>query len=75
MIIILLEIPRFILIFTLSCFKHTWERYLYLIGYSLSFLPLSSILFIYIVPSPKHNKQLKLFITKLLKFFPFERLK
>ena len=68
--IILLQIPRFVLTFTLSCFKHRWQRYVHLFGYLLSFLPLSAILFIYILPSPKHYQEFKA-VCKRISYFRF----
>ena len=65
MINVLLEIPRFISTFTLSCIEHAWQRYLYLAGYLLSFVPLSSILFIYIITSPKHHQELQITIKNI----------
>ncbi len=55
-IIIILEISRFVLTFVLACIEHTWQRYMYLTGYIISFLPLTGILFIYVIPSPKYKK-------------------
>jgi len=63
-IIIILEIPRFILTFALSCIEHPWQRYMYLTGYLISFLPLTGILFIYIIPSPKYKESLRTIMKK-----------
>jgi hypothetical protein len=63
-IILILEIPRFVLTFTLACIDHPWQRYVYLTGYLISFLPLTGVLFIYILPSPKYKKQLQTFVKK-----------
>ncbi len=64
--IIVLEIPRFIIIFTLACIEYDWQRYLHLTGYLLSLVPFITILFIYIVPSPKYKKQLKVLLKKIV---------
>jgi len=48
-VILILEIPRFVLIFTLACIKYPWERYTHLAGYITSFLPLLGVAFIYIL--------------------------
>lgn len=32
-VILILEIPRFVLTFTLACIDHDWQRYVYLVGY------------------------------------------
>jgi hypothetical protein len=63
-VILVLEIPRFILTFTLACIDHPWQRYVYLTGYLISFLPLTGVLFIYILPSPKYKKQLQTVVKK-----------
>jgi hypothetical protein len=63
-IILILEIPRFVLTFTLACIDHAWQRYAYLIGYLISFLPLTGVLFIYILPSPKYREELKTIVKK-----------
>jgi hypothetical protein len=60
-VILILEIPRFVLTFTLACIDHAWQRYVHLAGYLISFLPLTGVLFIYILPSPKYKKQLQTF--------------
>ncbi|CAF1580370.1 unnamed protein product [Adineta ricciae] len=58
-VISILEIPRLILTFVLSCIQYKWQRYIYLISYIISFLPLTAILFIYVMPSPKYSKEFK----------------
>ena len=65
-IIIVLEIPRFIFTFSLSCIQYPWQRYAYLIGYLISFLPLTGILFIYIIPAPKYQKDFRRIIKKII---------
>ena len=65
-IIIILEIPRFVFTFALSCIEHTWQRYAYLTAYLMSFLPLTGILFIYIIPSPKYREQLRTIMKRKL---------
>jgi hypothetical protein len=65
MIIIILEIPRFVLTFALACIEQTWQRYVYLTGYLISFLPLTGILFIYVIPSPKYKEQLRKIMKKI----------
>jgi hypothetical protein len=63
-VILFLEISRFVLTFTLACIEHAGQRYVYLIGYLISFFPLTAVLFIYILPSPKYKKQLQIFVKK-----------
>ncbi len=63
-VILIFAIPRFMFTFILACIEYPWQRYVHLIAYLISFLPLTSILFIYILPSPKYKKQLQTFIKK-----------
>ena len=65
--IIILEIPRIVLTLTLACIDHPWQRYVYLIGYLISFLPLAGIVLIYVVPSPKYRKQFKIVVTRIFR--------
>ena len=65
-VILTLQIPRFVFTFTLACIKYPWQRYAHLISYFISFLPLTAILFIYIIPSPKYKQQLQVFVKKIL---------
>ena len=69
LIVIILEIPRFVSTFALSCIERTWQRYVYLTGYLISFLPLTGILFIYVRPSPKYKKQLQTIMKNKLCLF------
>lgn len=72
-IIIILEIPWFVLIFVLVCIRHDWQRYVYLIGYLISFLPLIGIVFIYIKPSPKYRTQYQSIMTNKFRIPFFKR--
>ena len=73
MTVIVLEIPRFILTFTLACIDQTWQKYIYLFGYLVSFLPLAGLVFIYVMPSPKYKRQFKIIGGKLLRLFRVKR--
>jgi len=64
MIIIILEIPRFLFTFILACIEYPWQRYTYLTAYFISFLPLMGIFFIYIMPSPKYKKEYQRIMKK-----------
>ena len=66
-VILILEFPRFVLTFTLACIDHAWQRYVYLIGYLISFLPLTGVLFIYILPSPKYREELQNSVKKIFR--------
>ncbi len=69
-VIIISEVSRFILTFTLACMRHSRQRYMYLAGYLISYLLLIAILFIYIISSPKYKNQLGAAIKALrLPFF------
>ena len=61
----MMEIPRLILTFTLACIDKTWQRYVYLI----SFLPLTGVVFIYVLPSPKYRKQFQIIGRKICCLF------
>jgi len=63
-VILIMEIPRFIFTFILACIEYPWQRYVHLVGFFISFLPLTGVLFIYILPSPKYKKQLQIIIKK-----------
>jgi hypothetical protein len=71
-VIIILEIPHFVLTFTLACIEHAWQRYVYLAGYLISYLPLTGVLFIYILPSPKYKKQLQTVVKKTFRMSLFK---
>jgi hypothetical protein len=72
LVILIFEIPRFVFTFTLACIEHSWQRYVQLAGYFISFLPLTGILFIYILPSPKYKKQLQTFAKKTFRISLFK---
>ena len=73
MSVIILEIPRLVLTFTLACIDKNWHRYMYLLGYLISFLPLVGLVFIYIIPSPKYNQQFKTIVGKLSSLYRVRR--
>jgi hypothetical protein len=72
LVILILEIPRFVFTFTLACIEHPWQRYVHLASYLISFLPLTGVLFIYILPSPKYKKQLQAFVKKRFRISLFK---
>jgi uncharacterized membrane protein len=72
-IILILEIPRFVFTFTLACIEHPWQRYVHLVSYLISYLTLTGVLFIYILPSPKYKKQLQIFVKKTFCVSLFKR--
>jgi len=72
LVILILEIPRFIFTFTLACIEYPWQRYVHLIGYLISFLPLASVLFIYILPSPKYKQELQAILKKRFRLSLFK---
>ena len=72
-VITVTEIPRFILTFTLACIDYKWKRYVYLIGYLISFLPLAGVTFIYVIPSPKYRKQFRVVVRKAYCIVPFKK--
>lgn len=58
-LIILLEIPRCIVTFFCACMVHQWHRSILVIVHLISFLPLTTLLFIFILPSPKYKQHLQ----------------
>jgi hypothetical protein len=54
--IICLSLPRLIVSFAFACVKHSWQQYLYLAGYLISFIPLTGTIFIFVLPSPIYRK-------------------
>ena len=58
-LIILLEIPRCVVTLFYACITHQWHRSILLIVNLISFLPLTTLLFIFILPSPKYKQHLQ----------------
>ena len=54
--IICLSLPRLIVSFAFACIRHSWQQYLYLAGYLVSFIPLTGTIFIFVLPSPIYRK-------------------
>jgi hypothetical protein len=54
--IICLSLPRLIVSFAFACIRHSWQQYLYLAGYLVSFIPLTGTIFIFVLPSPIYQK-------------------
>lgn len=59
LLIVILEMPRCLVTFFYACIIHRWHRPILLSVHLLSFLPLTALLFIYILPSPKYNQSLR----------------
>ena len=56
LIIVCLLLPRLIVSFALMCVKHSWQNYLYLTGYIISFGPSMGTIFIFVLPSPTYRQ-------------------
>jgi hypothetical protein len=54
--IVCLLLPRLIVSFAFACVRHSWQQYLYLAGYLVSFIPLTGTIFIFVLPSPIYRK-------------------
>ncbi|UJR23203.1 hypothetical protein I4U23_026222 [Adineta vaga] len=54
-ILVLLNTPRFILTFSLTCIEHKWQNTAYITAYLLSLIPMMMNLFIFVLPSPKYR--------------------
>ena len=59
LLVTVVEIPRLVLTFTNGCAQEEWHQTAYLVGYLASYLPLTAVLFIYILPSPKYRTQFR----------------
>jgi hypothetical protein len=46
------SLPLLIVSFAFPCVRHSWQQYLYLAGYLVSFIPLMETIFIFVLPSP-----------------------
>jgi hypothetical protein len=67
-ILVLLNTPRFISIFYLTCIQLKWQNTVYNISYLLSLIPLLTNIFIFVLPSPKYRPELFNFIQCIVKY-------
>ena len=57
-LIALFSLPRLIFTFAFTCIQATWQKDIFLAGYFISFVPLTSTLFIFVFPSPAYQEEL-----------------
>ncbi len=67
-ILVLLNTPRFIFTFYLTCIKLQWQNTAYSIAYFLSLIPLMTNLLIFVLPSPKYRPEFLDFIQRVAKY-------
>lgn len=61
--IVIFSLIRLIFLFTLTCIKYQWQKYLYLIAYFISFLPFVATFPIFILPAKIYKTEFKNVIT------------
>lgn len=66
-VLIILAVPRLIITFFTSCMETAHERWLYLLGYFLSFIPTTLIFIIFVLPSKKNKKEFQTNFQELLR--------
>ncbi|CAF1256734.1 unnamed protein product [Rotaria sordida] len=67
-ILVLLNTPRFIFTFYLTCIKLQWQNTAYITAYFLSLVPLMFNLFIFVLPSPKYRPEFFSLIQRVIKY-------
>jgi hypothetical protein len=58
-ILVILALPRIILIFVSGCMKSARDPWLFLIGYFISFVPVSFMFVVFVWPSKKYKNEFK----------------
>ncbi|CAF1102858.1 unnamed protein product [Rotaria sp. Silwood1] len=67
-ILVLLNTPRLIFTFYLTCIKLQWQNTVYIIAYFLSLVPLMTNLFIFVLPSPKYRPEFFSLVQRIIKY-------
>jgi len=67
-LLVLLNTPRFIFTFYLTCIKQQWQNTAYITAYFLSLIPFMTNLLIFILPSPKYRPEFFGFIHRMMKY-------
>ncbi|CAF2569210.1 unnamed protein product [Rotaria sp. Silwood2] len=65
-VLVILALPRLILLFVSKCMKSTYDSWLFLVGYFISFIPSMLTAMLFIVPSKFYKKQLQQTLTVYL---------
>lgn len=68
-VLLILASPRLIITLGSLCIDTTWRNYIFLAGYIISFIPFMTTLFIFIIPSPVYQDELKLCLSRIRRFF------
>jgi hypothetical protein len=67
-ILVLLNTPRFIFTFYLTCIELQWQNTAYIMAYFLSSVQFMMNLFIFVLPSPKYRPEFFGFLRRIVKF-------
>lgn len=65
--LVLLNTPRFLTMFTLTCIQYQWQNTVYLLAYFISLVPMIVTLFIFVLPSPTYRPELFSLIQRVFK--------
>ena len=68
-VLLILALPRLVISLGSLCIDTTWRNYIFLAGYFISFIPYMTTLFIFIIPAPVYQDELKLCLFRLRRFF------
>jgi hypothetical protein len=64
LLLMLFNAPRLVFTFAFACITELWQNTAYLVAYLISYLPLMTTLFIFILPSSTYKQELKECIRK-----------
>ncbi|CAF1278765.1 unnamed protein product [Adineta steineri] len=67
-ILVLLNTPRFIFTFYLTCIKQQWQNTAYITAYFLSMVPFTANLLIFVLLSPKYRPDFFDFIQRIVRY-------
>jgi hypothetical protein len=68
-VLLILALPRLIITLGSLCIDTTWRNYIFLAGYFISFIPFMTTLFIFIIPAPVYQDELKLCLSRMRRLF------
>ncbi|CAF3343036.1 unnamed protein product [Rotaria sp. Silwood2] len=61
-VLLILALPRLIISLGSLCIDTTWRNYVFLAGYFISFMPIVTTLFIFVIPAPLYRDELKQYL-------------
>ncbi|CAF1217038.1 unnamed protein product, partial [Didymodactylos carnosus] len=61
-ILIIVELPRLVSSFAFACIEFPWQKYIYLVSYFVSFIPLMGTIIIFVLPAPVYREELSEFL-------------